>query len=114
MAQVAFMTIRDNEIFSNYPFHDENEDIEAFVMKLHEILKESYIKNKELKIKKNVLLKESSKNFQENKRLRKENDYFKKIKVDFAGKNDGLKKLNEKIKFYEKIKNFVEKKNGWS
>lgn len=42
-------------------------DVEAFVMKFHENLKEYYSKNEELKIKINALLNENSKLFSKNK-----------------------------------------------
>ena len=53
------MIIGDDEVLSSYSSHDENDDnidddVEAFVIKLYESLKESYAKNKELKIKINI------------------------------------------------------------
>ncbi|KAL3509732.1 hypothetical protein ACH5RR_029133 [Cinchona calisaya] len=42
-AQMAFMGIVDDEVNSNYDSNDEN-DFEAFILKLHDSLKESYAK----------------------------------------------------------------------
>ncbi|KAL3534602.1 hypothetical protein ACH5RR_003063 [Cinchona calisaya] len=45
-AQMAFMAIGDEEVNSNYDSSDEN-DLETFILKLPDSLKESYARNKE-------------------------------------------------------------------
>lgn len=96
--QMAFMVFGDNEVTSSYLSLDKNGND-------NDSLKDSYAKNKELKIKINALLSEGSRHFQENKMLNKENDDFKKLRVDIVWSIDDLKKkLEERIKFYEKIK----------
>ena len=79
---MAFMAIGDDEkstcnsFLENDDEHDN--DLELFVVKLHENLKDSYAKNKDLKIKINALLYENSKLFQENERLKKKNNDLEK------------------------------------
>ena len=105
--QMAFVAIRDDEISSNYSSDDENDDnIEAFVVKLYDGLKESYAKKKkDLKITTNVLLKKNLNFFQQNKMLKKKNDDLKKLKDDIVcNQSDLKKKLDKKTKVYEKIK----------
>lgn len=68
------------------------------------LFKESHAKNKELKVKKIALLREISKLFQENKKSKKKIVIFKnRLEFDFI--RDYFKRmLDEKTKFYEKIK----------
>ncbi|KAL3534609.1 hypothetical protein ACH5RR_003070 [Cinchona calisaya] len=79
-AQMAFMAIGDNEVNSNYDSNDENDedDLEAFILKLNDSLKESYARNKELVKKSNALLNANSKLVNENNRLSQENRDLKK------------------------------------
>ncbi|KAL3527709.1 hypothetical protein ACH5RR_012365 [Cinchona calisaya] len=79
-AQMAFMAIGDDEVNSNYDSNDENgeDDLETFILKLHDNLKESYARNKELVKKSNDLLNANSKLVNENNRLSQENRDLKK------------------------------------
>ena len=107
-AQLALMAFGEDEVNSYHSSSDEddkNNDMRTLMIRMHKRLKESYAKNKDLKIKINGLLEENSRLFQENKSLKKENDDLRKLKVDFtSNQNDLERKLEEKAKFYEKIK----------
>ncbi|KAL3513390.1 hypothetical protein ACH5RR_026107 [Cinchona calisaya] len=77
-AQMAFMALGNNEVSSSCDSCDDscdsdndNDDVESFIFKMHECLKESYAKNKELKIKINTLLSANSKLVHENNSLTK-------------------------------------------
>ncbi|KAL3520312.1 hypothetical protein ACH5RR_018461 [Cinchona calisaya] len=87
-AQMAFLALGNNEVSSNCDSCDDscdndNDDVESFIFKMHECLKASYAKNKELKIKINTLLSANSKLVHENNSLTKENDV---LKEKFVGK----------------------------
>lgn len=62
--QMAFIVIEDNKVTSSYSYFDKikcennGDDLEEFVIKLHDRLRDSYVKSKELKIKINPLLSE--------------------------------------------------------
>ena len=68
---MAFMAIGDDEITTCNPqlvSDDETEnDLESFIERLHDSLKESYAKNKELKQKISFLLQDNAHLFQEKK-----------------------------------------------
>lgn len=88
-AQMAFMSIGDNEVTSNQSSLDKNEcddndDLEDFVFKLHDRTRELYAKNKELKIKINAMLNVNTRLVQDNKGLREKNDKLKKNRVDMV------------------------------
>lgn len=109
-AQMAFMAIGNDEVTSSCSSMNKNEcdddDLEDFVVKLHDSLRDSYAKNKELKLKINALLSENARLVQDSKDLRKENDELKKNKVDMSWNLEDLKnKLEERTSFYERIKN---------
>ncbi|KAL3514133.1 hypothetical protein ACH5RR_026850 [Cinchona calisaya] len=78
---MAFMAYGNNEVSSIYDSCDDN-DVESFIFKMHECLKESYARNKELKIKVNALLSDNSKLVHEKNMLTQENDILKKKGLD--------------------------------
>ena len=77
-AQMAFMAIGNNEVTSTHSQsesdNDEDDDLESFVEKLHNALKESYDKNKQLKQKMAFLIQENASLFQQNKQLKTDNE----------------------------------------
>ncbi|KAL3500671.1 hypothetical protein ACH5RR_039764 [Cinchona calisaya] len=84
---MAFMAFGNSEVSSSCDSCDDScdndvDDDESFIFKMHECLKESYAKNKELKIKVNALLSAKSKLVHENNSLTNENDVLKKKFVE--------------------------------
>ena len=81
-AHMAFTAIDDDEVTTcnSQPVSDDefDDDIESFIERLHDSLKESYVRNKELKQKISFLLQDNVNLFQRNKKLKAENNYFKK------------------------------------
>ncbi|KAL3520038.1 hypothetical protein ACH5RR_018187 [Cinchona calisaya] len=115
-AQMAFMAIGDDEVTSTYDFNDEN-DLEAFILKLHDNLKESYVRNKELVKKSNALLNANSKLVNENSRLSQENTELKKrmhVKKRIKEEQVSLKKRLDDLNVFlhRKKKNIVDMKKN--
>ena len=81
-AQMAFMNIGDDELTTcnSQPVSDDksDDDIEFFIERLHNRLKESYARNKELKQKISFLFQDNANLFQQNKKLKAENDLLQK------------------------------------
>ena len=85
-AQVAFMAIRDEEvtqcISQTNSDSESDDDVNSFLEKMHNSLKESYVKNKELKQKISFLIQDNANLFRQNKCLKHENDNLKRTETD--------------------------------
>ena len=79
---MAFMAIGDDEVTtcnSQLNSDDESdEDVNSFIERLHDSLKESCARNKQLKQKINFLIQDNTNLFRQNKNLKDENDHLKK------------------------------------
>ncbi|KAL3533259.1 hypothetical protein ACH5RR_006780 [Cinchona calisaya] len=110
--QIAFMALGNSEVSSSCDSCDDScdnddDDVEAFIFKMHECLKELYAKNKELKIKVNALLSANSKLVYENNSLTKENDV---LKENFVGKNKIMEKQASLKKRLDDLDDILKKK----
>ena len=100
---MAFMAIGDEEVTTCNSLTDSDsesdDDVNSFLEKMHNSLKESYVRNKELKQKISFLIQDNANLYRQNKHLKNENENLKRIELDLHAK------LERKINFCDILKN---------
>ena len=96
------MAIGDDEVTTcNSQLNSDDEsddDVNSFIKRLHDSLKEFYTRNKELKQTINFLIQNNANLFRQNKNLKDKNDNLKRLETDLHVE------IDRKIKFCEMLK----------